>query len=607
MFIHINPYHVHLFLAYIDPGTGSMLFATLIGLVGVAGYFIKGLWLKIRFILSGGKKVGTEENVIPFVIFSDDKRYWPVFEPVCRELDALGFDTVYMTASPDDPALQCEYKHVRSEFIGTGNKAFVRLNFLKATMLLSTTPGLDVYQWKRSRDVQFYVHITHGANGQVTGYRMFGIDYYDAILLACPCQIDSIRALEKLRGLPEKECQVVGVPYLDELSKRLEKSVVPEHELTVLVAPSWGKNSLLNKFGNKLLDQLIATKYHIIVRPHPQSFTSEKSLLDRLINDYPDLEWNRDIDNFDVLNRSDIMISDYSGVIIDFALVFNKPVICAYQDFDNSQYDVWWLGSPVWAVTANPRIGPTLTDANLSELKELIDTAWTEQKYKDNIREMRDEIWANHGLSAGVAARYIVEKYHALTAKPAITGNESAITENVTGVDTSTEKPGETEASEQLTEMTTDKSTHKRFIERYKSLIVLIAVVVDLLVVVFAIHYSLNRFDENELETEDLETMRSAKKMAKAQLDRGVIQEKTEFWYTHIEHASMRLLPTSVKKPQAYGKGTSLVGHASRDFYHEKGEPAFNYDESVDYTNKIIKVTVAPDTKDIQVTWEDSQ
>ena len=70
---------------YIDPGTGSMLFATLIGLVGLAGYFLKGLWLKLRFILSGGKKNEANDDVIPFVIFSDDKRYWPVFEPVCRE------------------------------------------------------------------------------------------------------------------------------------------------------------------------------------------------------------------------------------------------------------------------------------------------------------------------------------------------------------------------------------------------------------------------------------------------------------------------------------------------------------------------------------------
>ena len=40
------------------------------------------------------------------------------------------------------------------------------------------------------------------------------------------------------------------------------------------------------------------------------------------MDQFPDsdqIEWNRDADNFEVLRKSDIMISDYSGVIFDFA------------------------------------------------------------------------------------------------------------------------------------------------------------------------------------------------------------------------------------------------------------------------------------------------
>ena len=41
---------------YIDPGTGSMLFAIVIGLFGVLIYFLKGLIVKLRFLISRGKK-----------------------------------------------------------------------------------------------------------------------------------------------------------------------------------------------------------------------------------------------------------------------------------------------------------------------------------------------------------------------------------------------------------------------------------------------------------------------------------------------------------------------------------------------------------------------
>lgn len=126
---------------YIDPGTGSMLFAILIGIIGAVTYMLKSWLLKLRFVLSGGKKVDTGAKKIPLVIFSDDKRYWSVFRPVCRELDKKGIDTVYMTASPDDPALENDLPHIHAQFIEEGNKAFAKLNFLNASVVLATTPG----------------------------------------------------------------------------------------------------------------------------------------------------------------------------------------------------------------------------------------------------------------------------------------------------------------------------------------------------------------------------------------------------------------------------------------------------------------------------------
>jgi len=204
---------------YIDPGTGSMLFAILIGIIGTLRYLLKNWIVQLRFFINGGKKVDTNADKIPFVIFSDDKRYWNIFEPVCREFDERGIDIAYMTASPDDPVLDNHYEHVKAQFIGTGNKAFSKMNFLNASIVLSTTPGLDVYQWKRSKDVQYYVHILHAAT-EVAGYRMFGIDYYDAVLLSGDYQERDIRNLEKIRNLPRKELVMAGIPYMDVMSAR---------------------------------------------------------------------------------------------------------------------------------------------------------------------------------------------------------------------------------------------------------------------------------------------------------------------------------------------------------------------------------------------------
>ena len=397
---------------YIDPGTGSMLFTILLGVIGAAFYSARMLFMRLRQ-RAGGGKVEINQDRIPLVIFSDHKRYWNIFEPICAELDRRGVDVVYLTASEDDPALNCPYAHVKAEFVGPDNRVFTRLNFLKATIVLSTTPGLDVYQWKRSRDVRYYVHIPHAAS-EITMYRMFGIDYYDAILLSGDYQMQDIRDLEKLRQIPAKELLKVGIPYMDKMAERLQNSApVAAHETTVLLAPSWGPSAIFSVYGGKIIEELLKTGYHVIVRPHPQSFTSEKELMENLMSRYPEseqLEWNRDNDNFDVLNRSDILISDFSGVIFDFSLVYDKPVIYTDPRIDVSVYDAWWLERPLWTMSALPRIGAELNEENMPRLKELIDSCLNDPRYTQGRHSVKEETWANFGGGAAAVVDYLVGK-----------------------------------------------------------------------------------------------------------------------------------------------------------------------------------------------------
>ena len=399
---------------YIDPGTGSMLFAILIGIVGALNYVFRVAIVKLRFLLSGGKNVSANDKVIPYAIFSDDKRYWNVFEPLCREFSRRGIDVVYLTASPDDPALSCQIPHVEAKFLGAGQMAFAKLNLIKATMVISTTPGLDVYQWKRSKDAKCYVHVLHAA-GEVVLYRMFGLDYYDAVLVAGTFQQRDIRDLEELRGLPAKDIALAGIPYMDVMATRLKESgPVPEHPRTVLLAPSWGPSAIFARFGGQIIERLLATGYHVIVRPHPQSFKSEKDLIDTLMADYPasdQLEWNRDVDNFDCLRRSDVLVSDFSGVVFDFALVYDKPVIYTDPNFDLAPYDAWWLKRELWTQGALPRLGMQLTEEGMEDLKSLIDTCLEDPRFAQGRDQVRQEAWQCYGQGAQKTVDYLVAKH----------------------------------------------------------------------------------------------------------------------------------------------------------------------------------------------------
>ena len=399
-------------LLYIDPGTGSMLFSLAIGIATAGVFAIRALVIKAKFIFSGGKSDKAEKERIPYVIYSDHKRYWNVFKPVCDEFERRGIDLVYLTQSEDDPVLSQKYNHIKAEFIGEGNKGFARLNFLNAGILLSTTPGLDVYQWKKSKSVKWYVHIPHSVDDVPATYRMFGTDYYDAFLTSGNHQEKVIRKLEELRSLPKKEVFCVGSTYLD--SMKAKKQMLPplaqNENLVILLAPSWGKNGILSKFGSRFIDALIQTGYQIVIRPHPQSVTSEKEMLDNLKEKYPQIEWNFDNDNFNILNRADLLISDFSGVIYDFSLIFNKPVIYADTDFDTLPYDADWLDEKIWSLRVLPKIGTKLEEKDFPDLKNVIENTLKSKELEKGRKEVKEECWCFENESAGKTVDYIIEK-----------------------------------------------------------------------------------------------------------------------------------------------------------------------------------------------------
>ena len=399
-------------LLYIDPGTGSMLFTILIGILGAAIYAFRGIWMKLKFLIQGGN-VKVDENRIPFVIFTDSKRYYTIFKPICDEMEKRGQNILYLTAEKNDPLLEEEYEYVRTEFAGEGNRAFARMNMLKADIVLSSTPGLDVYQWKRSRDVKNYIHVLHAPN--VIYYRMFGVDYYDTLMLAGKYQIQQIRELENLRNLPEKEIVISGLPHMDALLERRQQSEQKtKSHTTVLIAPTWGPNGLFAKFGDKIIRKLLETEYQIIIRPHPQSFTSEKEMMDDLLAKFPEsdrLHWDRSTDNFDTLNQSDILISDYSGVIFDFTLVFEKPVIYSGSSPDFGIFDAWWLeNSRSLTFDVLESIGLQLNDDNIDHIDTMINQCLTDETFKDRLAKEKNKIWGNEGNAVQTIVDYMIEK-----------------------------------------------------------------------------------------------------------------------------------------------------------------------------------------------------
>lgn len=405
----------NILLLYIDPGTGSMLFSIIIGAAATLYFLSRAVIMKIKLFFSAGKSgaVVTKADYKPYVIYNEGNQYWTLFKPICDEFEKRGVAVNYLTSSKTDPIFDQQYHFIKAEFIGEGNSAFARLNLLTAGVVLMTTPGLQVYQLKRSKNVKHYAHILHAAS-DATMYRLFGIDYFDSILLTGDYQKADIRQLEQQRGLPAKELETVGCTYLDMQFNRI--CDIPEenpHNFTVLLSPSWGPSALLSRFGEKLLDPLTETGWHIIIRPHPQSKKSEPEMLKRLEDRYKtnsNVEWDYNRENIYSMKRADIMISDFSGIIFDYTFLCDKPVMYVKAQFDLRPYDAYDLDHQLWQFDTLNKIGVELKEESFANIKEEIQKLSDNQTFAQARQQAKKEAWMYQGEAASRIVNFLIRK-----------------------------------------------------------------------------------------------------------------------------------------------------------------------------------------------------
>ena len=104
------------------------------------------------------------------------------------------------------------------------------------------------------------------------------------------------------------------------------------------------------------------------------------------------------------------MISDFSGVIYDYAFVFDGALIYTEIDFDKSPYDADWLDEPIWAEEILPKIGRKLDRKDIGNMRSVIEKTINSLEYKDARNELKQEVWMFRGEAAVRTVDYLVGK-----------------------------------------------------------------------------------------------------------------------------------------------------------------------------------------------------
>lgn len=398
--------------AYLDPGTGSMLLSVFVGLISSAYFLIRKLpsLLRALFFKFTGKKDDLKNNSIVF--YAESAAYWSTFKPILECLAKKQVHVTYLTSAENDPVFSAGLnEYVRAKFIGKGQTAYTALGFLEADVFVLTTPGIDVLQIRRSPGVKKYIHVVH-AVGDIHTYKFYSFDYYDAVYCAGPAQAKSLRDLENLRKTTAKELPLLGCPYLDGLVSRRNPSVLPDDK-TILIAPTWGANGLLTRTGSMIPKMLASAGFHVILRPHPQSFISDKALMEKLaqeLKDEANIEWDRNPDGFKSLSRAQLMISDISGVIFDFAFVFLRPVISVGNGPLKDGFEAWEIPHEAWEMQALDTLGQRILPGDENKIPEAVEHLLDQHAdMAKQIEAIRDENVVNFGKAAEPIAQALIQ------------------------------------------------------------------------------------------------------------------------------------------------------------------------------------------------------
>jgi len=397
---------------YLDPGTGSMLMYAIFGIIGGIIYALKGYYYKIKMIIFKNNVTHYDDIIQKDIVFHSDSGsvYWNTFKPILKEMEISGKKCVYLTTSKDDPSLNENFKNIETKYIGEGIRALTYLNNIRANIVVTTTPQLDILKFKRSKWVKHYTYIPHSCT-DVGIYAKYAFDNFDSFLCVGNHQVKHLRDLEKKRGTKVKKLFHTGCTYFDILLKTKSNSSSLREKTTVLIAPTWGNNSLLTRFGFDIIKPFLNEKYRVIIRPHPQMFISQKQLINKIkkqCNNYQDFVWDTKPTSDDSMNNSDVLISDLSSIIFDFSFIYKKPVICIDAPVLVSGLEVEDMDlADLWELKMREKIGIVLKENEIYNISEKIDETLKNHS-KTEIDNLIEENIFNFGNSGKVAAEQLI-------------------------------------------------------------------------------------------------------------------------------------------------------------------------------------------------------
>lgn len=351
------------------------------------------------------------------VFYSESNGFYKYFKGIIEYLlNNTNLTIHYITSDYNDNIFKLEKENPKIKAYYIGERKLITLMMkMDADVVVMTMPDLNNYHIKRSyirKDIE-YIYIPHGMDSLNLTMRAGSMDHFDTVFATGKHQMDEDIKTNELHNLQNRKIIEWGYSLLDEMIEDYKKAKTSNDEKTVLIAPSWQKDNIVDLCLDEMLDKLCQSKYKIIVRPHPQQVRHMKEKFDILKDKYrnnKNIEIQTDFSSNSTVFNAALLITDWSGIAYEYAFTTKKPVIFIdtpmkimnpeYKEIDIEPFNIW----------ARNEIGQVVKLDELKDISRTVDKMIdNQQEYSDKIEKMMQNYVYNIGRASEIGGQYIVQ------------------------------------------------------------------------------------------------------------------------------------------------------------------------------------------------------
>ena len=250
---------------------------------------------------------------------------------------------------------------------------------LKLKFLYSSTPNLNNNIFKKSKFSSCkYIYLSHTPVSMTLIYRPNSFSNFDAVQVTNEYQF---KEMNEIKGKNNLKIKIFKSKYLF-VKQQQKKISTKKSEYDVLIAPSWNSNFYNTGCHIKLIELLKKKNLSYRLRPHPMSY--KKKEIDKKELEEKDVLFDNDkLINF---KKFKFIISDWSGIFIEYSLIFRKKafLINTPKKMVNNDYDKY-KNKPI-EITMRDILGESY---EIDNIPQLIDRLYNLKKEQTNSEDKK--------------------------------------------------------------------------------------------------------------------------------------------------------------------------------------------------------------------------